>query len=337
MVFPSTKQASRSSGWEGTYIYGEAVPGIGSAIVMDYKLKVFRENNQLRAYLDIDGFQTATKIEAIAKPHNEQLYIFFDKYRPGNVGEIYKNGELLFSLEKISEKDYKIIWYRLQPLILESKDSTIMIKKTSADLKDESVQTEEKITENQYKLYSKDKKFLVVKDKKTSEIYLYNLETGHKRLLEKSEFCTFEKFSPASSYIVINCGTSPIRSLYVINTRTGEKIPISMVTEWDWLNDNEIVFNNAQLIPDAIRPWGGGEGTGISKVNLVTKRKTVLKSADRFHDYYLEKILDSGLLLFTMQSYPLEEGPQERFYHPVVTYWIMDSEGDIVKQIFLSE
>lgn len=101
--------------WTGIYEYGEFAPGVyGSDQTWAYKLEIYKEDNQLRARLDIDGFQTLTRIQATAEEMDENLDIVFDSYGSENMYEPYEKGELLFSLGKTSDENYKIIWNKLR-------------------------------------------------------------------------------------------------------------------------------------------------------------------------------------------------------------------------------
>ncbi|KKS90261.1 MAG: hypothetical protein UV65_C0018G0005 [Parcubacteria group bacterium GW2011_GWF2_43_11] len=102
--------------WTGIYEYSEFAPPNQTWV---YKLEIYKEGNQLKAQLDIDGFQTLTRIQAIAKENDGNLDIIFDSYLSESGGELYKKGDLLFNLEKISEENYKIIWNKLQSNLLE--------------------------------------------------------------------------------------------------------------------------------------------------------------------------------------------------------------------------
>lgn len=120
--------ADETANWTGTYEYGEfASSSFGSNQVWDYKLKIYKEGEQLKAQLDIDGFQTLTRIQAIARELNGNLDIIFENYRPENIGGAYQKGNLLFSLEKTSDIQYKIIWNKLKSnLIPPLSDATFM-------------------------------------------------------------------------------------------------------------------------------------------------------------------------------------------------------------------
>lgn len=87
--------------WAGTYEYSEFAPPNQTWV---YGLDIYKEGSQLKARLDIDGFQTLFRIQAIAKEHNKNLDIVFDSYRPGNSYTRYQQGDLLFSLKKFQKK-----------------------------------------------------------------------------------------------------------------------------------------------------------------------------------------------------------------------------------------
>ncbi|MFH1534713.1 MAG: DUF5991 domain-containing protein [Patescibacteria group bacterium] len=103
--------------WVGTYKYEEFAPSdSGSDQLWVYKLSIsYSEDYEPK--LSIDGFQTMTKIEGLAKESNGRLDIFFKEYLPLDThyeSALYNEGDLLFSLKKINDSNYKIIWGKLK-------------------------------------------------------------------------------------------------------------------------------------------------------------------------------------------------------------------------------
>lgn len=112
---PERETKAPSTEWVGTYEYGEFAPSdFGSDQTWVYNLKIYKEENQLKAQLDIDGFQALIRIQAIAKENNGNLDIIFDGYLPESMYTPHKKGDVLFTLEKISKENYKIIWNKLK-------------------------------------------------------------------------------------------------------------------------------------------------------------------------------------------------------------------------------
>lgn len=118
--------------WTGSYEYGEAIPPSDSGIpgaAWSYNLDISQEDSGLVASLDIDGFQTLTRIEAIAEENNGMLDIVFDSYGPENIGASFHRGDVLFSLKKITDDAYLIIWSEMQPFVESDKNSNNEFKK----------------------------------------------------------------------------------------------------------------------------------------------------------------------------------------------------------------
>ncbi len=114
----------RTQNWTGIYKYSESAPtNIGSNQTWAYELKIYKENGQLKAQLNIDGFQTLVRIQAVAREQNKNLDIILDSYRPENIYQPYQKGDLLFTLQKISKEKYKIAWNKLQPNLLNTASS----------------------------------------------------------------------------------------------------------------------------------------------------------------------------------------------------------------------
>lgn len=118
----------------GTYEYSEFAPPNQT---WAYALTISKADNQFDAELDITGFQTLTKIQAVAQQRNGNLLdVIFDSYRPGNTGEVYKKGDLLFSLEKLDSK-YKILWGTLKSNLLTPPVDAAFTKVSPTVSKDE--------------------------------------------------------------------------------------------------------------------------------------------------------------------------------------------------------
>ena len=110
---------AKTAKWVGTYEYGEFAPSdFGSNQTWVYNLEIYKEENQLKARLDIDGFQALIRIQAITRENNGNLDIIFDSYLPKSMYTPHKKGDVLFSLEKVLEENYKIIWNKLRSNLL---------------------------------------------------------------------------------------------------------------------------------------------------------------------------------------------------------------------------
>ena len=61
------------------------------------------------------------------------------------------------------------------------------------------------------------------------------------------------------------------------------------------MNDDAFIFSEPQILKNE-RPWEAGDAFGISKINLLDGRKTVLKQADSTHDYFFEQQADGSFV-----------------------------------------
>ena len=126
---PQTEQVQQtqetSVDWTGVYKYSEFAQGIGSNQTWVYEIDIKEENGALKVSLAIDGFQTLTRIQATAQEHNGSLDIVFDSYAPENATlRGLQKGDLLFSLRKVSDNEYEILWGQLQSNLLDSGQAT---------------------------------------------------------------------------------------------------------------------------------------------------------------------------------------------------------------------
>lgn len=107
--FTQCPTVSNLTNWVGTYEYGESAP---PDEVWIYILEIYKDG---KANLNIDGFQTMTRILATAKENNGKLDIIFSGYAPDNIYGNFQKGDLLLSLQKTSSENYKIIWNKMTP------------------------------------------------------------------------------------------------------------------------------------------------------------------------------------------------------------------------------
>lgn len=110
----------------GNYSYDEYAPPDEGWV---YDLEMYQEGNQLKAKLNIDGFQTLTRILADVVKNNDNLNIIFNSYGPDNMYSSFKTGDRIFSLEKTSDSSYKILWDKMQPQVPADLSSNNEFKK----------------------------------------------------------------------------------------------------------------------------------------------------------------------------------------------------------------
>ncbi|MCI0449943.1 MAG: DUF5991 domain-containing protein [Chlorobi bacterium] len=120
--------------WVGKYEFDEGVEGVteGTAQSWHYSVNVyFKSDSILIALIEIDGFQTMTRLEADVKADEKRAEFFFSKYVKDNMFEIYKNSDRLFELE-INEKSEIITnWDKVKPNVISNrKNGKVMFQKS---------------------------------------------------------------------------------------------------------------------------------------------------------------------------------------------------------------
>jgi serine/threonine protein kinase len=120
----ATAQPAELDKWLGNYTFGEAAPPpkFGSTQTMSYKIEIAKRGNSYIANIDRDGFQTLERLSAEVRfTGSDRIGFYFTDYRPDNVREIYKPGELLLQLEKLPNNSYKVIWAGMLGLLQQSE------------------------------------------------------------------------------------------------------------------------------------------------------------------------------------------------------------------------
>lgn len=105
--------------WLGEYSFSEYAPPNQN---MFYSITVYCEGNNFFAQFSIDGFQRLERLLAKVSGDANSIEFEFLKYLPDNMLEIYEEGDVLLTLQKI---DSKLItfWGKLQPLLLENRET----------------------------------------------------------------------------------------------------------------------------------------------------------------------------------------------------------------------
>jgi len=129
----SQTQKEISNKWIGQYTFDESAPNAAGsgAQSWSYVIKISaKDDDSLVALIQVDGFQTITRIEAEVKATEKNADFIFSKYGAENVFETYKKGEKLFSLE-INEKNEMITnWDKMKPNVVDNQASgKVMFKK----------------------------------------------------------------------------------------------------------------------------------------------------------------------------------------------------------------
>jgi len=137
-ISPNTQvnQPDVNNKWVGKYSFDESaknVTGSGSQ-TWGYVITV-KENadKTLSAEINVDGFQTSTRIEADVKAGDKSADFIFSKYLPENMFEPYKKGDRLFTFE-INDKNEMITnWDKMKANVISNqKSGKVMFKKMSS-------------------------------------------------------------------------------------------------------------------------------------------------------------------------------------------------------------
>lgn len=129
----SNPQNNINSFWLGQYIFEESVinaAGTGSHS-WNWVITVSPGNDSaLNAKIDIDGFQTMTRIEAKAFPKGDELEFVFEKYGKDNMYNLLNKGDKLLKFKKDPSGIILTYWDYLKPFALKNrKDALEMFKK----------------------------------------------------------------------------------------------------------------------------------------------------------------------------------------------------------------
>jgi len=117
------------SPWEGSYLFQE---GEGGHFV-EHTLKVYRLGGELVADLDAAGFQTAVSLRCDAKVQGAKVNLYFRSYREENIGEPYRKGQLLLSLETAGAgRRSRLLtsWGAYRPVFRRPKGPGVFFRKT---------------------------------------------------------------------------------------------------------------------------------------------------------------------------------------------------------------
>lgn len=121
--------------WTGTYTFEESAKNVAGdgAQTWNYVITVKpREDKSLMAEVQVDGFQTMTRLEADVKADDKKAEFIFAKYMPENMFELYKKGERLFTLELNAKNEVVTNWDKMKANVIDNqKGGVVMFKKIS--------------------------------------------------------------------------------------------------------------------------------------------------------------------------------------------------------------
>ncbi len=131
--------AGAQTDWKGSYYFGEegGKNAGGIAIMISHELNVLEGGEGLAATLESNGFQTSSDLICTAKVEGSKLLIYFLSYGDNNMFEPYKEGDLLFTLERKSSGSGKPVilthWGKFTPSIPRNeKSGKVYFQRTEA-------------------------------------------------------------------------------------------------------------------------------------------------------------------------------------------------------------
>ena len=126
VLFSIATAVSAQSDWIGKYTFDEngGKNAGGTAILISHELSVFDDGEGgLAARLESNGFQTSVDVVCMAKVVGTKLQIYFQSYGEDNMFEPYKAGDLLFTLERRSDKIILTHWGKFTASIPKNEKS----------------------------------------------------------------------------------------------------------------------------------------------------------------------------------------------------------------------
>jgi len=103
--------------WSGEYEFYEFAP---PNINMLYTINIYKENGNYFAKVNIDGFQTMTRVTARIEGDSEVIYLIFESYLPDNLYELFSEDDVMLSF-KMEDAVMLTEWMALRPLLLENE------------------------------------------------------------------------------------------------------------------------------------------------------------------------------------------------------------------------
>ena len=120
--------ANAQNDWKGTYSFDEngGKNAGGTTIFISHELTLFDGGEGLIARLQSNGYQTSSDLICTTKAEGSKLLIYFQSYGEDNMFEPYKPGDLLFTLERKTEKGKPVVlthWGKFTPAIPKNSKS----------------------------------------------------------------------------------------------------------------------------------------------------------------------------------------------------------------------
>ena len=168
-----------------------------------------------------------------------------------------------------------------------------------------------------------------------NSIHIYEVKTGKIETLTTDEWRLRDvSWSPNGKYLITDSGTDVVGAGGVYEYPPGRKITSfnSYMGKIEWVNDEEFVFVEPQEVSPP-RLYGGGEGSGLSKITLPGGERQLIAQATALEDfgYPLFKV-ENGIIYFSKTT--VKSSDDWDFPDKVeVSYWQMNSNGEEKREI----
>ena len=122
--------------WIGRYTFNESAKNVSGEGAQSWSyildVKPLDDENMI-ASLQVDGFQTMTRLEAKVNATAMDIEFIFDKYGKDNMFEKFKKGDRLFAMMRNTDNVVMTLWDKLQPNVVTNQESgKVMFKKITS-------------------------------------------------------------------------------------------------------------------------------------------------------------------------------------------------------------
>lgn len=176
-------------------------------------------------------------------------------------------------------------------------------------------------------------KIAYVKMDVDKNIYVYDIVSTKTETIQTTDEWRLRgvEWSLSNKYLITDSGTDVVGAGGVYEYPGGKKIAsFRNYGKTEWVNNNEFVFEEPQEV-SPLRPYGGGQGSGLAKMKLPTGEKQVLTQATSLEDFSLLKV-EKGVVYFSKRAVKNSDDwsdPEK----PETTYWQINSDGTGKKTI----
>lgn len=121
--------------WEGHYIFQEGRGSVNDAgTFVEHIIVIYRQGDELIADIDANGFQTSRSLRCSTVAKGDQLNLYFQNYREGNISTPYRKGQILITLERSGSNvkpQLLTYWRAYQPVLNSLRSGRVYFRKTN--------------------------------------------------------------------------------------------------------------------------------------------------------------------------------------------------------------